>query len=288
VKEIQLAFKAFDVHELGCHFVARHAGLYARHNLAPRLLDATFVPDDELPPGSFQAACGSALAAWLGGADRRVVFIAAERPMFWLYAGPDIGSVPDLADRLIAGYPAAAPPAAFLRDVLVRRGLPAERLRVVASRDDEARVGLLRDGSAAAALVSSAVPPARMSGAGFQPLVFLGDELSVATTGLAVAPALCASDPELVAAVCACYREALALIHHDAAVLAGALAEALVAAGRDAVSLAAVLRHCYTRRGQCPMERLQGGAERLAVALGLGPARSVAGLYDFSFLDVSR
>lgn len=282
--EINLAFKAYDVHELGCHFVARHAGLYERHSLQPRLIDATFIADDALPPHSFLAACGSALAAWLQGADTRVVFVATDRPMFWLYGRPELRGLADLEGELVAGYPPAAPPAVFLREVWASHGLAPDRLQVRAARDDVARVGLLRDGGAAAALISSAVPPGVMQAFGFEPLMFLGDEIRVATTGLAASPSLCKGERDLVAALCACYSEALALIHQDTAIVEAALRSGVVSIGSDVASLAVVLRRCYTQDGESPAERLQQGADRMARAMGIEGARSVSGLYDFSFL----
>ena len=39
---VQLGFKAFDAHELLCHFIAAKAGLYQRHRLQIELVDITF------------------------------------------------------------------------------------------------------------------------------------------------------------------------------------------------------------------------------------------------------
>jgi hypothetical protein len=123
-----------------------------------------------------------------------------------------------------------------------------------------------------------------MASLGFQPLVFIGDEIRIATTGLAVSPAFCAQQPEVVAAMCACYQEALALIHRQAPVVTDALASAAVTVGGNGSSLAGVLRACYTPAGHSPDGLLQAGAERLARVLGLATPRPVAGLYDFSYL----
>jgi ABC-type nitrate/sulfonate/bicarbonate transport system substrate-binding protein len=282
--KVQLAFKAYDVHELGCHFVARHAGLYERYQLEPRLLDATFTADDALPMDIFRVACGAALAGWLKGADSRVVFVAADRPMFWLYSQPGFRMLAELRGCPVAGYPPGAPPDAFLGEIWSAAGLALDELSVTPARDDVARLGLLRDGSAAAALISSAVPPAVLAGLGFEPLVFMGDELRVATTGLAVAPAFCAEQPELIAAMCACYRDAMALIHADRVLLEAALRGAAVGVGGDAASLAGPLAACYTRDGRSPAPLLAAGADGLARAMGIRAPRSVSELYDFSFL----
>ena len=52
---VQLGFKAFDAHELLCHFIAAKAGLYQRHRLQIELVDITFAIDTDLPQDMFQA-----------------------------------------------------------------------------------------------------------------------------------------------------------------------------------------------------------------------------------------
>ena len=283
MERFYLAFKGYDVHELACHFVARHAGLYERHGLQPRLIDSTFLADEALPANTFQVACGAALAAWLKGADVRVVFVAAERPMFWLYSTPGQG-LDDLRDQPIAGFPDHAPPAAFLRAAWARHGGAPAALNVLPARDDVGRLGLLRDGSAAAALLSSAVSPDTMQALGYEPRLFLGDEFQLATTGLAATVAQCEGEPGLVRRVCACYREAIDIIHRDDSTLQAVLAEVITAAGSGAGSLAVALRRCYTRDGTSAPATLAGGAELMARAVGLA-VRPVDELYDFRFLS---
>jgi len=281
--EVTLAFMAHDVHELGCHFVARHAGLYQRHGLKPRLLDAA-VMTGNLPERSFQAACGAALAAWLKGTDIKVIFAATDRPMFWLYGQQGVNDVTDLRRARIAGYPAAAPPAAFLRELLARRGLADAGTEILPARDDVARLGMLKDGSVAAALLSSAIAPDVMAGLGFTQLIFLGDELRVVTTGLAVTPGFWQREPGLSAAMCRCYADAQALIHNDPDSLSAALRAAVVPVQGLADGLAAVLRDCYTRDGRSPLENVMAGVGLMAAALGVSKIRPAGDLYDFSLL----
>jgi hypothetical protein len=90
MNNVYLAYKAYDIHELLCHAIADAAGLYARAGVSVKLLDATFTPDDALPENTFHAACGAALASFLTGQQRKVVFVACDRPMFWLYGRPGI------------------------------------------------------------------------------------------------------------------------------------------------------------------------------------------------------
>ena len=77
---IQVGFKAFDPHELLCHFVAVDAGLYQRENIDVELIDITFVADNELPPHVSQVSCGAALSSALKGIAQRIIFIATDKP----------------------------------------------------------------------------------------------------------------------------------------------------------------------------------------------------------------
>ena len=231
MESISLGFKSFDVHELACHFVARHAGLYARHRVDVALVDTTFGATDR--PPLFSAACGAALCEWLGGADNEVVLVAAERPMFWLYARSDVGGLGDLAGHAVAGYPDAAPPAALSRAFLQARAVGPDTVTFIPARDDAARIGLLGDNAVAAAVISSAVAPRNLEQRGFRELAWFGEDLRVPTTGLAIAAGARASHGDVIAAMCACYRDALALIHDEIGVLEAALADAVAANDAD-------------------------------------------------------
>ena len=108
MNDVYLAYKAYDLHELLCHAIADAAGIYARAGLSVKLLDSTFTPDDALPENTFHAACGAALASFLAGQQRKVVFVACDRPMFWLYARAGIDSVAKLSRGRVATFPDVA------------------------------------------------------------------------------------------------------------------------------------------------------------------------------------
>jgi hypothetical protein len=282
VASLTIGFKAYDAHELACHFVARHAGLYEKHGLQPQLLDTTFIADADLPPLTFHAACGAALFDWLRGVEVRVVFVAAQRPMFSLHARPERDDVSNLRGEVVAGFPPAAPPAVFLRALLRQRSVEPDGITTLPARDDVARIGLLRDGSASVALLSSAVAPRALTEIGFPELLFLGDALRLPTTGLAVSAATYASEAGLVAAMRSCYRDALALLHGDTGILAAALAERVEfdAAGRAA--LAERVRRCYTRDGRVALRAVEGAVGLVAAELGRPVGRPLQSLYELA------
>ncbi len=61
--QVKIGFKAFDPHELLCHFVALEAGLYQHHDITVELFDLTFAEDMSLPEDMCQVSCGAALAS---------------------------------------------------------------------------------------------------------------------------------------------------------------------------------------------------------------------------------
>lgn len=280
-----LGFKAFDPHELLCHFVARRAGLYARHGVEVTLVDTTFLPDDKLPGDTLHAACGAALAAWLQGAPYRVVLAAVDRPMFWLHAAPGFADVAALSGKRIAGYPAIAPPAQFLRLVLERAGLDAARDVIsYPVRDDTARLGLLRAGDVEAAVLSSSIAPAALHREGFATAAFFGDALRVPTTGLAVREELLERRPELVGALVKAHASALEIIHRDDDALGEVLARDFDFCAEDLEPMRDLARACFTRDGRSPNEITSAAVATVARLAGVPEPPSPESLYHFSLL----
>jgi ABC-type nitrate/sulfonate/bicarbonate transport system substrate-binding protein len=282
MREIHLGFKAFDVHELACHFVALHSGFYADAGLEVRLLDTTFIADDRLPVVTFQSACGGALISWLQGAPLSIIFIAADRPMFWLYGQPDITSIEALRGRCIAGFPGAAPPARFLEIILRTSGIePGHELTIAAVRDDTARLGLLNVGDAAAAVVSSAFLPDQVEALGFKRICFFGNVLRVPTSGLAVNRGLLESEPGLVDAMTNCFRESIRTIHAEPDVLHDALERYTDFREADLQAACSLVRSCYTAEGTCEDRALEAAIEIIKQATSAVGDLPAEPLYTF-------
>ena len=279
--EIYLAYKAYDIHELLCHAIADAAGLYTGAGLSVKLLDTTFTPDDALPENTFHAACGAALASFLAGQQRKVVFVACDRPMFWLYGRAGIDSVAKLAQARLATFPDVAPPSKFLqkylRDVGVAPGL-------LPCRDDTSRLGLLTSCSVDGALISSNYLPHQVGARGGQLLAFLGDSLRLPSTGLAVSSELHQSNPQLVAAMVKVYQQAMKLVFDDdQSILRNVLQRAFDQPGDGLDGAVQVIRHCYNPFGYSYENLLQDAIDGFAAGLGLS-TRSSRELYEFKYI----
>jgi ABC-type nitrate/sulfonate/bicarbonate transport system substrate-binding protein len=280
MQTVRLGFKAFDIHELLCHCVALEAGLYAAEGLSVALLDTTFIPEEPLDPELPQVACGAALAAWLRGARMKVLFVATDRPMFWLYGREPLANLVELRGRDIAGYPAIAPPAQLLSVILARSGVdPGRDVTVRAARDDVARIGLLGTGDVAAAVVSSSVPPAEMERLGFHVLAFFGDAIRVPTTGLAVTASFLERNPRAARGLTTALRAALERIHTDTNLVRTVLARHFRIAAPAQDATIALVRRCYTTDGATSAAIAQGAVDAMASALSIAPVPPAAGLY---------
>jgi ABC-type nitrate/sulfonate/bicarbonate transport system substrate-binding protein len=281
VKKIYLAFKAYDVHELLCHAIAESTGLYAQAGLSVTLLDATFVPDDALPENTFHAACGAALAGYLRGQQRKVVFVACDKPMFWLYGRRGIDSVEQLAQARVATFPDVAPPSHFLRKLLSDAGIAPGLLP---SRDDTARLALLTSASVDAALLSSLYLPHEVESRGPRRIAFIGDTLRLPSTGLAVSGELNDTQPQLVAQMVNIYQEAMKLVHSDNdEVFRSVLVSDFGMPAETLAGSMALVRDCYNPFGYSYDSLLQSAVDGMAAGLGLS-SRAPADLYEFKYI----
>ena len=282
---VVLGFKAFDVHELLPHFVASELGMYLAAGLRVGLKDITFQPDEQLDP-PFTVACGWALMSRLKGARRKVVFVTTDRPMFWMHGRHDIRETRDLKGQRIATYPAGSPPCHFHRAILEKAGLdPDHDVQLESARDDVARFGLLRAGEVAAAVLSSAIPPARVRALGFRTLSFFGDEIRIPTTGLAANEEMIAGDPELVSAMVKVFQQSMAAIHTETEKVIPVIA-GLLGGSRDfAEQTGELVRECFTRGGRASAEAEQNAIEMINRQLPVGQMLRPEAVYDYSFLS---
>ena len=281
MKTVECGIKAFDIHELLCHFVAQRGGFYAAAGLDVRLVDTTFTPDDRLPGANyFQVACGAALFS--RSVRFRVFLAAVTGPMFWLYSAAEIKSVEQLAGKRIATYPALAPPYWFNRIVLRNYGLdPDNDVELIPARDDALRLGLLREGAVDAALISSAISPVAIRQLGLNTLTLLADEIKFVTSGIATTEKIAQDDPDLVQKLARVYRQSLAVIHDSPAEIYPVLADVMGVSKDVAEKTYELILPCYTQDGFIEMDTLQTALDTLNTEQGTGAPVSAGDVYHF-------
>ena len=277
--KIQLGFKAFDAHELLCHFIAVHAGLYKENKLSVELHDITFIADNELPKHWFQASCGAAVTSVLRGTRQRVLFVATDRPMFWIYSTADIKELKELENKTIATFPPVAPPHHLANIILNKAG--ASKLTLHSARDDAARLGLLTSQNVSAAVLSSAISPVKIQDSGFNKLAFFGDELRIPTTGLAVEESYIEQEPNLVQDLVSSHRKSLELLHDDSDFIAKVLQKYFDVTKKHAGETASLYQSYYTQTGTTTPEIAQNAIDSLCKAMNISEAVSWKDIYLF-------
>lgn len=284
--QVECGIKAYDIHELLPHLVAKRLGYYRDEGLEVRVVDVTFVRDEDLPGESyFQVACGAAYLGRREGHPFKVVLAGTDRPMFWLHGRPGIERVEDLAGGRVATYPAVAPPHYFQRVTLQNHGLdPDADLAFRPARDDLIRLALLRDGDIDAAAISSAISPVTVQRLGLRKLAYFGDEVSFVTTGIATTEAILARQPELVSALVTVFRRALDAIHGDPDAVVPIIADVLRESEEVAAETYALVESTYTRDGRVTLEQAQANLDRVGAEVRFGSDVAAQDLYDFSLL----
>ena len=281
---VHCGIKAFDVHELLPHLVAKHFGLYEDEDLTVTVVDVTFVRDEDLPPENyFQVACGAAYLSRREGIPFKVVLAATDRPMFWLFSRPDIERIEDLAGHRVATYPSVAPPHYFHRVVLENHGLnPDDDLHFLPARDDLIRLAMLRDNDVQAAAISSAISPVALEALGLRRLAYFGDELEFVTTGIATTESILSSQPDLVAGLVRVFLRSLALIHEAPDEIVPVIARVLRESHDVAAETYASIVDTYTRDGAVSMTMLDAALARVGREVVRGRHVEAADLYDFT------
>lgn len=261
--QIELGFRAFDPHELLPHALAARFGLFYEAGINVRLRDLTFAAETTV-----QVSCGAALLSRLRGEPLRILLVAAQTPLFWVYATEETS----LRGKRVASYPAGSPP-----DLFTRMLLPDARLEP--ARDDAARIGLLLAGEVSAAIVSSAEAPVPLEQRGLRQVLAFGACLPVPTTGLAVSEELIARKPEAVTALTSALRRALAVIQSDRATVAETLCEVFRYDDESASRCAIAFATYFSPDGRIGHGRAETAISRVAIALETNtlPAHEVFG-----------
>ena len=147
----------------------------------------------------FATAGGAGLLPILRGAPVKFTFTTFSRPMFWLYAKPEIRSVEMLKGRKVGVSGIGSGPDSLLREILKKYGLEGGRdVVILPVGSGTGRFFALQAGSVDAAMLSI---PANLLAqeAGFRELVsFLNEEWIELQGTVNVTDQLLASDPVLV------------------------------------------------------------------------------------------
>src|ERR1044072_3847636 len=114
--------------------IARDRGYYRQEGLDVQLIVMpSAVGTQALLGGNvkFSTGGGAGLLPILRGAPMRVMFTSFRRPMFWLFARPELRSVETLKGRKVGVSSIGSGPDSLLRELLTKHGLDGTRDVVV-------------------------------------------------------------------------------------------------------------------------------------------------------------
>ncbi|MGH7770036.1 MAG: ABC transporter substrate-binding protein, partial [Candidatus Binatia bacterium] len=136
----------------------------------------------------FSTLGGASLPPILRGAPMRFLFATFSRPMFWLYAKPEIRSIADLKGKKVGISSLGSGPDSILRDLLKKHGMDGGRdVVILPVGSGTARFYALQAGSVDASMLS--IPAIFMAqDAGFRQLVSFVEQDLVELQGSILAP----------------------------------------------------------------------------------------------------
>jgi len=182
--------------------VARDRGYYREEGLDVQLIVMPAAVGTQALIGGnvkFSTVGGAGLLPILRGAPLRFLFTTFNRPMFWLYAKPEIRSVESLKGKRVGVSSLGSGPDSLLRDLLKKHGLEGGRDVVILPMGaGTARFHALQAGSVDAAMLS--IPANFMANeVGYRELVSFIDQEWVELQGSVLATQqVMASEPSLV------------------------------------------------------------------------------------------
>ena len=184
------------------HYVAEQKGYYRDEGLEVRLiLMNTPLAAQAVISGNveFTGVSGGVLPAVIGGAPLRFVFSAFYRPMFWLYARPEIRTLAALKGKKVAVSGLGSGPATLLLEHLKKHGLDGARdVTILSLGLTPTRFAALSNGSVDAAIL---IPPFTFAAedGGFRELIsFIKEDFVELQGSLILREELLKSEPLLV------------------------------------------------------------------------------------------
>jgi NitT/TauT family transport system substrate-binding protein len=182
-------------------FLARDKGFYRQEGLEVDLiLMRGAVANQALIAGNveFTTVPTAGLQAALQGAPLKVVLSTFHKPMFWLYARPEIRNVKDLNGKKVAVSSLGAAGDSALRELFKKSGMDENRgAAILAIGTTATRLGALANGTVDAAMMTF---PHNLTAAegGFRELVsFIASDIIQLQGAIVTRDAILQSDPAL-------------------------------------------------------------------------------------------
>ena len=133
--------------------------------------------------GAVDYSNGGSIPAMLGGARLKIILISSDKPSQYLVSSPKITTVKQLSGKNIAISDSAGNSTLILRDLLVKNGVPYEKVQMRAVGEPSVRFGALLAGTVDATLMSYGQAK-QAEAKGYRILAYSGDFVSALAANL--------------------------------------------------------------------------------------------------------
>lgn len=268
--------------------VARERGYFREEGLDVKLIVMpSAIAMQALIGGNvkFSTVGGAGLLPVLRGAPIRFLFTTFNRPMFWLYAKPDIRSVEGLRAKKVGVSSLGSGPDSLLRDLLKKHGLEGGRdVVILPMGSGTARFHALQANSVDAAMLS--IPSNFLAhDAGYRELVSFLDQEWVELQGSVLATQqMMTSEPALVEKFIRGSLKGFRYFRDQRAGTAAILAKFMRIREDAAAKIYDVVRPGLTRDGVVPEELQRKSVEHVVSRAALKEPPRLERIFDNSVL----
>jgi NitT/TauT family transport system substrate-binding protein len=183
LKKIRIASKA-PGESLIPYVISQRLGFYREEGMeAEVIVTRGTVTTQVVLGGAVDYSNGGSIPAMLGGARLKILLVSSDKPSQYLVSSPKITAVTQLGGKTIAISDSAGNSTLILRDLLVKNGVPHEKVQMRALGEPSVRLGALLTGTVDATLMSYGMAK-QAEGKGFRILAYSGDFVSSLSANL--------------------------------------------------------------------------------------------------------
>ena len=177
LKKIRIASKA-PGESLVPYLIAQRLGFYREEGMEVEVIVTRgTVTTQVVLGGAVDYSNGGSIPAILGGARLKILLISSDKPSQYLVSSPKITSVKQLSGKSVAISDSAGNSTLILRDLLVKNGVPYEKVQMRAVGEPSVRFGALLAGTVDATLMSYGQAK-QAEAKGYRILAYSGDFVS--------------------------------------------------------------------------------------------------------------
>jgi ABC-type nitrate/sulfonate/bicarbonate transport system substrate-binding protein len=183
LKKIRIASKA-PGESLIPYVIGQRLGFYRDEGLDVEVIVTRgTVTTQVVISGAVDYSNGGSIPAILRGAHLKILLVSSDKPSQYLVSSPRINSVKQLPGKTVAISDAAGNSTLILRELLVKNGVPYEKVQMRPLGEPSVRLGALLGGTVDATLMSYGMAK-QAEAKGFRILAYSGDFVSALSANL--------------------------------------------------------------------------------------------------------